>query len=474
MAINISFAFLGAGTAAAVLIPSLTAKQVDNPPMIMPVAHASEKYGVTPYTLGKLNRIQELVKQNYVDKVDYTKLEDGMLNGYVTSLDPHSNYFDAKSLKEFSIGISGSLVGIGVEIESIYGFLKVISPVEGTPADKAGIKAGDILLKANNDSLVGLPLDEAVSKIRGQEGTHVVMTVSREGEPTPLTFDIIRTAFKQKGVTSRLDKDVLYLRVSRFQSGIWREVADILNKQNWHTTKGIVLDMRNNPGGLLDEAVGLTSAFVPEDKPVVSTKGNPSQTYLTGSTFSFKDSVLGAFPKEVVTGKVPMVVLINKGSASAAEIVAGALQDYGRAKLWGDRSFGKGSVQTMFPLDESSAIKITTSRYYTPSGRSIQAEGIIPDMWFRTEKETKWSGLQDGEAGYLKHLSNDTIKDSKEERKITIHVLPDQGEKHRLQDPDDALALAAEEWLRTGKEVSFPTTDDKIKVSLVKESNDKN
>ena len=332
------------------------------------------------------------IKTSYVEPVDDKKLITEAINGMVSGLDPHSAYLDEKAFKELREATVGRFGGLGIEVgredgtEDGSGYIKVISPIEGTPAFRAGIKTGDLIVKIDDKSVKGLKLNEAVAKLRGDPGTKVTLTIARKDVPTPIVVPLIREEIKVQSVRAKIvEPGFGYIRVSQFQDPTVRDLAAKLEElYKSGPLKGLVLDLRNNPGGVLPGAIGVSAAFLPKDSLVVSTKGQIQEAQ--GKFFATRDEyqrggadLLRDLPPAV--HDVPMVVLVNGGSASASEIVAGALQDYKRAKVMGTTTFGKGSVQTILPLppDRKTGIKLTISRYYTPSGRSIQATGIIPD-----------------------------------------------------------------------------------------------
>jgi carboxyl-terminal processing protease len=368
--------------------------------------------------LQQLAAVFGMVKTDYVEPVDERKLITEAISGMVASLDPHSQYFDKKSFKEFSEGTSGKFVGVGIEISHEDGVVKIVSPIEGSPADRAGLKTNDLITKVDDTPLKGLPLSEAVKRMRGEPKTKVVLTVFRKSENRTFPVTIIREEIRTQSVKSRLiEPGYGWIRVSQFQE---RTVEDFARKveemyKQDPSIKGMVLDLRNDPGGLLDAAVALSAAFLPENVTVVTTNGQLQEskfTYKASPQFWRRNSSNDPITRmtQATNGalkKVPLVVLVNEGSASASEIVAGALQDYKRATLMGSQTFGKGSVQTVRQLGPDTALKITTARYYTPSGRAIQAKGIVPDVMLdETENGNVFAALRTREADLQKHLSN--------------------------------------------------------------------
>jgi len=312
------------------------------------------------------------IKRDYVEPVSDKKLLEDAIRGMLAGLDPHSAYLVADEFQELKEGTTGQFGGLGIEVTMENGFIKVVSPIDDTPAQKAGVKAGDLIVKLDEKPVKGMSLTDAVKTMRGEPGSKIVLTVVREGEETPLKFTITRAIIKVKSVKSRmLEKGYGYVRISSFQSGTGENLEETLaalKKENGGKMKGVVLDLRNNPGGVLDAAVKVSDVFL-RGGLIVYTEGRIENSEMRFSATS-----------DDLIDDAPMVVLINSGSASASEIVAGALQDHKRAIIMGEKSFGKGSVQTILPTNNGAAIKLTTARYYTPSGRSIQAEGIEPDI----------------------------------------------------------------------------------------------
>ncbi len=312
----------------------------------------------------------ERVRADYVEEVDDGELIENAINGMLTALDPHSSYLNEKSFKEMQVQTKGEFGGLGIEVTMENGLVKVVSPIDDTPAFKAGVKAGDYISHIDNEPVIGLTLSEAVEKMRGKVGTNITITVLREGMNEPLDLTLTRDVIRIRSVRSDMHGDIGYLRITSFSEQTFDKLAEAIEtlKKDIPDLKGVVLDLRNNPGGLLDQAIAVSDAFLDRGE-IVSTRGRQ------------KDDIrrYSATPGDLLDG-LPMVVLINAGSASASEIVAGALQDHKRAVIMGNKSFGKGSVQTVIPLPGHGAMRLTTSRYYTPSGTSIQAEGIVPDI----------------------------------------------------------------------------------------------
>ena len=330
----------------------------------------------TSLPLNQLQSFSEVylkIKQNFVQDISDKELFDNAIRGMLEGLDPHSTFLNEKDFKDLQIGTKGEFGGLGIEVTMENGFVKVITPIDDTPAYKAGIKAGDLIIEIDSKSVKGLSLNEAVDLMRGKIGNPILLTIAREGESGPIDIKIVRAKIKVKSVKYELiDKNYGYIRISSFQNKTGKNLHDAisnLNKKSKGSIKGFVIDMRNNPGGVLGAAVDVSDAFIKGKKKLVFTKGKKAKAvyeYFSNDT-------------DLTEGK-PIVVLINGGSASASEIVAGALQDHKRAIIMGTQSFGKGSVQTILPITSKTAVKITTARYYTPDGRSIQAKGITPDI----------------------------------------------------------------------------------------------
>jgi len=352
-------------------------------------ANADKAAGLAPLPVEELRNLADVfnaIKQGYVEPVDDKKLITHAISGMLSNLDPHSAYLDAEAFKELQVGTQGEFGGLGIEVGSEDGFVKVISPIEDTPAFRAGIKAGDLIIKLDDTSVKGMPLNDAVKRMRGKPKTSIVLTIARKGETKPIVVTLVREVIKVQSVKSKVvEPGYGYVRVVQFQEQTAASLVQHLEKLvKQGELKGLVLDLRNDPGGLLHGAVGVSAAFLPAKALVVSTDGRAEDAkrkylavpddYLRGAREDFIRNV----PPSIKN--VPMVVLVNGGSASASEIVAGALQDHKRAVVMGTQSFGKGSVQTILPLNSNAAIKLTTARYFTPSGRSIQAKGIVPDI----------------------------------------------------------------------------------------------
>ena len=380
---------------------------------------------VGPLPIEELRAFTEVfgrVKSDYVEQVDDKKLITEAINGMLTGLDPHSAYLDQDAFKELQVGTQGEFGGLGIEVGMEDGFVKVVSPIDDTPAARAGLKAGDLIVKLDESSVKGMTLNDAVKRMRGRVNTQITLTVVRKGESNPIVVTLTRAIIKIQSVKSKLlEPGYAYFRVTQFQEHTGETLAAQIQrhfKENTGPMRGIVLDLRNDPGGLLNGAVAVSSAFLPSGSLVVYTDGRTEdskmrlsatpENYLRGRS---KEDFLKKLPPEAKT--VPMVVLVNAGSASASEIVAGALQDHKRAVIMGQPTFGKGSVQTILPLGNNTAIKLTTARYYTPSGRSIQARGIQPDIPLDDGLGERAAGLKLREADLQKHLTDSDKEDDK-------------------------------------------------------------
>ncbi|MBX9794254.1 MAG: S41 family peptidase [Burkholderiaceae bacterium] len=373
--------------------------------------------------LQQLAAVFGMVKSDYVEVVDEKKLITDAIGGMVAGLDPHSQYFDKKSWKEFREGTTGRFVGVGIEIGMEDGLVKVVSPIEGSPAFRAGLKSGDLITKIDEVAVKGLTLDQAVKRMRGEPGTKVQLMMFRKAESRSFPVTIVREEIRTVSVRSKvIEPGYAWLRVSQFQD---RTVEDFAKKledlyAQDPNLKGIVLDLRNDPGGLLEASVAISSAFLPTDATVVSTNGQiPESKAIFKASPEFYMRRGGADPLKRLPEalkSVPLVVLVNEGSASASEIVAGALQDNKRAIVMGAQTFGKGSVQTVRQLSPDTALKITTARYYTPTGKSIQAKGIVPDVMLdETAEGNLFSALRPREADLEKHLQSGQGAEKKDE-----------------------------------------------------------
>ncbi|ODS71700.1 MAG: peptidase S41 [Acidovorax sp. SCN 68-22] len=369
----------------------------------------------------QLSAVFGLIKTDYVEPVDDKKLITDAISGMVSSLDPHSQYFDKKSFAEFREGTTGRFVGLGIEITQEDGLIKIVSPIEGSPAFRAGLKTNDLITKIEDTPVKNLTLSEAVKRMRGQPQTQVTLTILRKDESRTFPVTITREEIKTQSVKGKIvEPGYGWIRLSQFQD---RTVEDFVHKaqelyKQDPRLKGLVLDLRNDPGGLLDGAIAISAAFLPSGATVVSTDGQLAESkasYKAAPEFyARRGDPLQGLPAALKT--VPLVVLVNEGSASASEIVAGALQDHKRAIVMGSQTFGKGSVQTVRPLGPDTGIKLTTARYYTPSGKSIQAKGIVPDVLVDESAEGNlFAALRMREADLDKHLASgqgEEVKDA--------------------------------------------------------------
>ena len=396
--------------------------------------------------LQQLAAVFGMVKTDYVEPVDEKKLITDAISGMVSGLDPHSQYFDKKTFKEFREGTTGKFVGVGIEIGMEDGLVKVVSPIEGSPAFRAGIKSGDLITKIDDTVVKGLTMDQAVKRMRGEPNTKVVLTIFRKAETRSFPVTIVREEIRQQSVRGKvIEPGYAWLRVSQFQDRTVDDFArklDEIYKQE-PNLKGLVLDLRNDPGGLLEASVAISSAFLPTDVVVVSTNGQ-----IADSKSIFKASPeyylrrggsdpLRKLPDSIK--KVPLIVLVNEGSASASEIVAGALQDHKRATIMGAQTFGKGSVQTVRQLSPDTALKITTARYFTPSGASIQAKGIVPDVMLdETAEGNLFAALRVREADLEKHLQSGQGAEQKDEAREKAR----EEARKKLEDDSNKKAAA--------------------------------
>ncbi|MEJ7138106.1 S41 family peptidase [Amphibiibacter pelophylacis] len=379
--------------------------------------------GVPHLQLRQFADVFALIKTDYVEPVSDSKLIDNAISGMVSGLDPHSQYFDAKSFKEFREATQGRFVGVGIEISMEDGLVKVVSPIEGSPAFKAGLKPGDLITRIDDTVVKGLTLDQAVKRMRGEPKTRVALSIYRKSENRSFTVTVVRDTIRVQSVRGRIvQPGYAWIRISQFQD---QTVADFTRKaqelvQQSPGLKGLVLDLRNDPGGLLDGAVAISAAFLPPKSVVVTTNGQIAESKASYAADP-KDYAgrgpdpLAGIPEVLKT--VPVVVLVNEGTASASEIVSGALQDYKRATIMGSQTFGKGSVQTVRQLSADTAVKFTTALYYTPKGRSIQAQGIIPDVKVDDSLEgSQFAALRLREADLDKHLQgkNEVVDPARE------------------------------------------------------------
>ncbi len=373
------------------------------------IANTEPEKNLDTLPLDELRTFTEVfakVKNDYVESVDDRQLLENAIRGMLEGLDPHSAYLDKDDYKELQEGTTGEFGGLGIEVGMEDGFVKVISPIDDTPAQRAGIQAGDLIIRLDEKSVKGMSLNEAVQLMRGKPGSELVLTIVREGEEKPLDITIVRDVITVKSVKGRmLEPGYAYVRISNFQSHTaedLRRSIEELKQENKEGVNGLILDLRNNPGGILNAAVGVSDLFL-ESGLIVYTEGR------------IKDSQLKftAKPSDILS-EAPIIVLVNAGSASASEIVAGALQDHDRAIIMGEQTFGKGSVQTILPMNDEAALKLTTARYFTPSGRSIQASGIKPDIIienvrFESKVDTRTGTIK--ESDLSGHLENGQAED---------------------------------------------------------------
>ncbi|QAR32910.1 S41 family peptidase [Geovibrio thiophilus] len=320
--------------------------------------------------LDSFTEVMYLIERNYVEPVENKTLVDGAIKGMLQGLDPHSTYFTEKEYKDFQVETKGEFGGLGITIGMRDNILTVIAPIEDTPAFRAGLKSGDRIIKIEDNSTTGLSLEDAVNKLRGKPGTNIAITIHRDNVPKPFDVTLTRAIIKVKAVKSdMIGKDVAYIRVTQFKEDVSGEIKAAIEQLRKNKYKGIIVDLRNNPGGLLTEAINVSSIFLPSGKEVVYTKDRTGKDqHFKSSTFTLREE------------KTPLVLLVNEGSASASEILAGAIQDYKRGILVGKKTYGKASVQSIIPLRDGSAVKLTTAKYYTPKGRMIHDKGIEPDL----------------------------------------------------------------------------------------------
>jgi carboxyl-terminal processing protease len=403
------------------------------------IAQETKRVKSTYENLDLFGDIFERIRSSYVEEIDEEKLIESAISGMLTSLDPHSSYMAPEDFSTMQVQTRGEFGGLGIEVTQENGFIKVVSPIDDTPADNAGIEAGDFITKVDGESTLGKTLDEAVDKMRGPVGSEIIITVVREGVDEPFDVSIIRDTIEIKAVKARSEGKTVVLRVSSFTSKTYPNLKESLEKEinaagGLEYINGVVVDLRNNPGGLLTQAIRVSDAFL-ESGEIVSTRGRGARDA----------ERYNATPGDLTNGK-PIVVLINGGSASASEIVAGALQDHHRAIIVGTKSFGKGSVQTIIPLSsDGAAMRLTTARYYTPSGRSIQSLGVSPDILVEQrirsdEDPDEARNLQRFEADLENSLSNDSLTD--DERKFLEDERKKQEETAKMRNDDYQLSYA--------------------------------
>jgi carboxyl-terminal processing protease len=421
-----SLILLGAAAGAAMTLLAV------QPHLIFAGSSAKAAVADTYRQLNLFGDVFERIRADYVEKPDDSKLIESAINGMLTGLDPHSSYMDAKSFRDMQVQTRGEFGGLGIEVTMEDGLIKVVTPIDDTPAAKAGIRANDIITKLNDDQVQGLTLNQAVEKMRGPVNTKIKLTIVRKGVDKPIEVSIMRDIIRVRAVRSQVEgDDVGYIRMTQFNEqttdGLKKAIADITAKVSEDKLKGYILDLRNNPGGLLDQAISVSDAFLQKGE-IVSTRGRNAE----------ETQRFNARPGDLTKGK-PVIVLINGGSASASEIVAGALQDHKRVTVVGTRSFGKGSVQTIIPLGAGNgALRLTTARYFTPSGRSIQAKGITPDIQVLQDvpEDLKAKTDTQGEASLRGHLKGDA---GKEQTGSQSYIPPDPKNDKALHMAEDLL-----------------------------------
>ncbi len=418
-----------AGALITLNVPAFAEKQLPNGLPIDDLRTFAEVYGA--------------IKQGYVEPVDDKTMIANAISGLLSNLDPHSAYLDADAFKDLQVGTQGEFGGLGIEVGMEDGLVKVVSPIEDTPAYRAGVKSGDLIFKLDDTPVKGLTLSEAVKKMRGKPKTPLRVSILRKGEAKPIELTLIREVIKVQSVKAKVvEPGYGWLRITQFQENTVPDLAKQIGKiYKDGPVKGLVLDLRNDPGGLLHGAIGVSATFLPSGVKVVSTDGRTDdakqefkaqpQDYLRGG----RDDPLQNLPEAIKS--VPMVVLVNGGSASASEIVAGALQDHKRAVIMGTQTFGKGSVQSVLPLPGNTAIKLTTARYYTPEGRSIQAKGITPDIVVEESAHGGNGGMRVREADLDRHLENDLEKAPGNEAKRNSTKPNASGDKGEKGDKND-------------------------------------
>jgi carboxyl-terminal processing protease len=431
-----SLILLGAAAGAAVTLMST------QPRLVLSGATAKAAAADTYRQLNLFGDVFERVRADYVEKPDDSKLIETAINGMLAGLDPHSSYMDPKSFRDMQVQTRGEFGGLGIEVTMEDGLIKVVAPIDDTPAAKAGVMANDLITKLDEEQVQGLTLNQAVEKMRGPVNTKIKLTIMRKGQDKPVEVTLTRDIIRVRAVRSNVKgDDVGYIRLSQFNEqtteNLKRAISDLTAKVSKDKLKGYIIDMRNNPGGLLDQAISVSDAFLQKGE-VVSTRGRNAE----------ETQRFNARPGDLTDGK-PIIVLINGGSASASEIVAGALQDHRRATVIGTRSFGKGSVQTIIPLGSGNgALRLTTARYFTPSGRSIQAKGINPDIEVLQDVPEELKARTDtrGEASLRGHLRGDQ---GKEQTGSQSYVPPEEKD-------DKALNMAMELLRGTQQNSAFP------------------
>lgn len=408
---------------------------------LVSIAFAKESTKEKLEAISKLTKTISTIEKYYVDDLNFTQIVEKSISGLLSNLDAHSNYMNEKDFKELEVQTKGEFGGLGISVGMKDGALTIIAPIEGTPADKAKLKSGDIILRIDGNSTLGITLDEAVNKMRGKEKTPITITILRENSPKPFDVNLTREIIKVESVYSKMieSENILYLRVANFDKNVENDIAKFI-KQN-QKASGIILDLRNNPGGLLDQAVALSNLFI-DDGIIVSQKGKEES----------ENQVFYADKNKKITN-LPMVVLINGGSASASEIVSGALQDHKRAIIVGENTFGKGSVQVVLPLNNNEALKLTIARYYLPSGRTIQNVGIKPDLEVYPAKvPIKNNEFSIKEKDLKQHLENELEK------------IETKKQKKQTKDKQDTISLE-----QINQDLQLKTAVDTIKILKIKE-----
>jgi carboxyl-terminal processing protease len=443
----------------------------------------AQKNAGSPLPLEELRQLADvfgLIKTDYVEPVDDKKLLTAAISGMVSSLDPHSAYLDKKDFKDLRESTQGKFVGLGIEVGMEDGYIKVISPIEDSPAYRAGLKAGDLITRLDTTPVKGMTLDEAVKRMRGEPNTKITLTIARKDEDKPIVVTIMRQEIRVQSVKSKLiEPGYAWIRITQFQEPTVDDMTKkivALYAQDPHL-KGLVLDLRNDPGGVLPGAIGVAAAFLPKDAVVTSTNGQLPEskaTFYARREFYATRAVgdpLAKLPEAIK--KIPMVVLVNTGSASASEIVSGALQDYKRATIMGTQTFGKGSVQTIRQLTADTAVKLTTARYYTPNGRSIQAKGIVPDMMVDEYADGDGlNALRLREADLQKHLTNDKDK-AAENAKPRRDELEEDERIASVEKKHKPLEYGSKDDFQLAQAVNFlkgqPVVLSKVKAEVKKE-----
>src|SRR5215470_10588389 len=406
-------------------------------PAVIPVANAATSSADATETYKQLElfgRIYELVRARYVEQPSDSKLIESAVNGMLNGLDPHSSYMDAKSFRDMEVETSGEFGGLGIEVTLEDGFVKVVAPIDDTPAAKAGILSGDIITQLDGQPVKGLTINQAVDRMRGPINSKIRLQITRKGSDKPIEITLVRQTIKVRSVNYRIEgDDIGYIRITQFNAQAGDELKKAINavaaKVPADKLKGYILDLRNNPGGLLDQAISVSNAFLSRGE-IVSTRGREPEDM---ERFDAKRT-----GGDLTKGK-PLIVLVNGGSASASEIVAGALQDHKRATILGTRSFGKGSVQTIIPLgNNNGALRLTTARYYTPSGKSIQAKGIVPEIEVLQDVPDELKARSDtkGEASLRGHLK---VQEGEEKTGSQSYIPPDQKDDKALHEAIDLL-----------------------------------